>query len=287
MRSTAGLLRAVAVFVAAATIPNATAASPCGPGAGGGGAGRFENQLTAMARLRARAGRGQRDRARDRPSGTLGDGRRDRQHESAVRKRRRRRHPRCDRQCPTDREPYTQARAARRAAEFQGIVIHAVTHGGLPTGSADVHNPAAAGHEALVARVIQAAEDAFGHGLHVSLLVAGTMLFLATLISVLPGGTGSSARLRRESLAAWGASRWSVTATAPSAPDEQCGLSSPPPWTHSGSQVAAQSRSSPRIPRWIQGWAPAPGVGGVPVSASTVGRGLLDPKGRTEGGATC
>jgi MFS family permease len=68
---------------------------------------------------------------------------------------------------------------------FQALIIDAVTHGGVPASASSVHNPAAAGHEALVAKVIQAAEDAFGNGLHLSLLVAGAMLFTAAAVSLL------------------------------------------------------------------------------------------------------
>jgi EmrB/QacA subfamily drug resistance transporter len=68
---------------------------------------------------------------------------------------------------------------------FQAIVIEAVTHGTVPSSASSVHNPAAVGHEALVAKVIQAAVDAFGAGLHLSLLVAGAMLFSAAALSLL------------------------------------------------------------------------------------------------------
>jgi EmrB/QacA subfamily drug resistance transporter len=68
---------------------------------------------------------------------------------------------------------------------FQAIVIEAVTHGGVPGSAASVHNPAAAGHEALVEKVIQAAEGAFGKGLHISLLLAGAMLLSAAAVSLL------------------------------------------------------------------------------------------------------
>jgi EmrB/QacA subfamily drug resistance transporter len=70
---------------------------------------------------------------------------------------------------------------------FQAIVINAVTHGGVPSSSAAVNNPAAAGHEALVAQVIRAAEDAFASGLHLSLLIAGAILAAAALVSLLAG----------------------------------------------------------------------------------------------------
>jgi MFS family permease len=67
---------------------------------------------------------------------------------------------------------------------FQAIVINAVTHGGVPTSAASVNNPAAAGHEALVAQVIRAAEDAFNSGLHLSLLVAAAVLLAAATVSL-------------------------------------------------------------------------------------------------------
>jgi hypothetical protein len=72
---------------------------------------------------------------------------------------------------------------------FQGIVINAVTHGGLPTSPAGVNNPAAAGHQTLVAKVLQAAEDAFGSGLHLSLLIAGAMLLAAAVVSYALSGS--------------------------------------------------------------------------------------------------
>jgi EmrB/QacA subfamily drug resistance transporter len=70
-------------------------------------------------------------------------------------------------------------------ANFQAIVINAVTHGGLPTSPAGVHNPAAAGHQTLVAQVIKAAEDAFASGLHLSLLVAAVILLGTAAVSLL------------------------------------------------------------------------------------------------------
>jgi hypothetical protein len=64
-------------------------------------------------------------------------------------------------------------------------VIDAVTHGGVPSSPASVHNPAAAGHETLVAQVIRAAQEAFGSGLHLSLLVAAAILLAAAGVSLL------------------------------------------------------------------------------------------------------
>jgi EmrB/QacA subfamily drug resistance transporter len=68
---------------------------------------------------------------------------------------------------------------------FRAIVIDAVTHGGVPSSPASVHNPAAAGHQTLVAQVIRAAQDAFGSGLHLSLLVAAAILLAAAGVSLL------------------------------------------------------------------------------------------------------
>jgi MFS family permease len=68
--------------------------------------------------------------------------------------------------------------------DFRAIVIDAVTHGGLPQSPAAVSNPAA-GHQALVAQVIEAAQNAFSDGLHVSLVVAGAVLLAAALAAFL------------------------------------------------------------------------------------------------------
>jgi hypothetical protein len=68
---------------------------------------------------------------------------------------------------------------------FRAIVIDAVTHGGLPQSPAAVSNPAAAGHQALVVQVIEAAQNAFKDGLHVSLVVAGAVLLAAALAALL------------------------------------------------------------------------------------------------------
>ena len=80
---------------------------------------------------------------------------------------------------------------------FQGIVINAVTHGGLPASPAGVSNPAAAGHQTIVAKVLQAADDAFGSGLHLSLIIAGAMLLAAAVAGfVLTTGSPAAASAR-------------------------------------------------------------------------------------------
>jgi hypothetical protein len=88
---------------------------------------------------------------------------------------------------------------------FRAIVVDAVTHGGVPTSPSHVTNPAAKGHAALVAKVINAAEDAFGTGLHISLVVAAALLLASgavaaavtgrrrTLEATSPTGSGSRA----------------------------------------------------------------------------------------------
>jgi len=79
---------------------------------------------------------------------------------------------------------------------FQGIVINAVTHGGLPASPAGVSNPAATGHQTIVAKVLQAAEDAFGSGLHLSLIIAGAMLLAAAVAGFVLTGSPPPASAR-------------------------------------------------------------------------------------------
>ncbi|HZT15498.1 MAG TPA: MFS transporter [Gaiellaceae bacterium] len=76
---------------------------------------------------------------------------------------------------------------------FRGFVINAVTHGGVPNSPSKVTNPAARGHEALVAKVIDAAESAFGSGLHASMLVAAVMLLATGVVAALAVGRGRRA----------------------------------------------------------------------------------------------
>ena len=54
---------------------------------------------------------------------------------------------------------------------FRSLVLNAVTHGGLPANAqaAEASNPIAASHPGLLAKVLTAAQTAFGHGLHVAL----------------------------------------------------------------------------------------------------------------------
>jgi EmrB/QacA subfamily drug resistance transporter len=70
-------------------------------------------------------------------------------------------------------------------ANFRQIVITAVTHGGVPPASVAAQNPEAKGHEALVAKVLQAAENAAGQGVHVALLVAAAIVLAGAVVAAL------------------------------------------------------------------------------------------------------
>lgn len=69
---------------------------------------------------------------------------------------------------------------------FQSVVVNAVTHGGLPAdaAAAGAANPVAGAHPGLVTQVLAAAEDAFGRGLHVALLVAAGVLLAGAFVSL-------------------------------------------------------------------------------------------------------
>jgi EmrB/QacA subfamily drug resistance transporter len=75
-------------------------------------------------------------------------------------------------------------------ASFRGFIINAVTHGGVPASpqAAVKQNPAAAGNEAVVAKVIKAAENAFGTGLHACLLIAALILIAAGVVALVATG---------------------------------------------------------------------------------------------------
>jgi EmrB/QacA subfamily drug resistance transporter len=74
---------------------------------------------------------------------------------------------------------------------FHSLIINAVTHGGVPANAsqAAASNPLVAANLGLVARVLSAAETAFGHGLHVALVVAAGIL--------LAGGVTAAVTVRR------------------------------------------------------------------------------------------
>jgi EmrB/QacA subfamily drug resistance transporter len=75
-------------------------------------------------------------------------------------------------------------------ASFRSFIINAVTHGGVPSSpqAAVKQNPAAAGNEAVVAKVIKASENAFGTGLHACMLIAALILMAAGVIALVATG---------------------------------------------------------------------------------------------------
>ena len=91
-------------------------------------------------------------------------------------------------------------------AGFRGLVIHAVTHGGVPSNAAAVQNPAAQGHAQLVAKVLAAAQHAAGRGVHIALLVAAGIVLAAGLAAAFavrggppePAGEDADAPLSRQ-----------------------------------------------------------------------------------------
>jgi EmrB/QacA subfamily drug resistance transporter len=72
-------------------------------------------------------------------------------------------------------------------ASFQGLVIHAVTHGTAPKNSKQAAkiNPAAAAAPKLVAKVLHAAEQAFYSGLHTALLISAALLFAGAFVALI------------------------------------------------------------------------------------------------------
>jgi threonine dehydratase len=70
---------------------------------------------------------------------------------------------------------------------FQSVVLHAVTGGGLGSGGAATaaeHNKNAAIAK-IATKVVNAAYDAFGSGLHVALDISGILLLIGALVSVI------------------------------------------------------------------------------------------------------
>ena len=72
---------------------------------------------------------------------------------------------------------------------FRSLVISAVTHGGLPANAAGAAaaNPIAAANLGVVARVLSAAIQAFGRGLHTALTVTAVILLVGALVAALTG----------------------------------------------------------------------------------------------------
>ena len=76
---------------------------------------------------------------------------------------------------------------------FQGVIIHAVTGGGLPANasqaaaSSPVAAAAAASNPGLLDKVLAAATTAFGDGLHRALLIAAVILLVGAAVSLVAG----------------------------------------------------------------------------------------------------
>jgi hypothetical protein len=66
-------------------------------------------------------------------------------------------------------------------ASFQGLVLDAVEHGGLPTGAQT--SAAVDQYGSIVQKVINAAYDAFYSGLHVALLVSAVVVLCAAALA--------------------------------------------------------------------------------------------------------
>jgi hypothetical protein len=73
---------------------------------------------------------------------------------------------------------------------LQQLVLHAVTHGGLPANAAEavLANPVVAAeallHPGILGKVLAAATDSFSHALHVGLVVAALILFSGAVVSL-------------------------------------------------------------------------------------------------------
>jgi EmrB/QacA subfamily drug resistance transporter len=76
---------------------------------------------------------------------------------------------------------------------FQGVIIHAVTGGGLPANasqaaaSSPVAAAAAASNPGLLDKVLAAATTAFGDGLHRALVIAAVILLVGAAVSLVAG----------------------------------------------------------------------------------------------------
>jgi MFS family permease len=87
----------------------------------------------------------------------------------------------------------SRLRALGIPANFRSIVIRQVTHGGAEklhaaggaVGAGTGGTGGAGSHSGLVRQVVTAAYDAFGAGLHLALLIAGSMLLAAAVVALL------------------------------------------------------------------------------------------------------
>jgi EmrB/QacA subfamily drug resistance transporter len=73
--------------------------------------------------------------------------------------------------------------------DLQAVVVHAVTHGGLPANAqlAILTNPVVAAHPSVLGKILDAAETAFGHALRVGLTVAAAILLAGAVVSLAAG----------------------------------------------------------------------------------------------------
>ncbi len=74
--------------------------------------------------------------------------------------------------------------------DLQQLVVHAVTHGGLPANAAlaVLANPVVAAealtHPGILGKILDAAEASFGNALHAGLTVAGVILLVGAGVSL-------------------------------------------------------------------------------------------------------
>ncbi len=97
-------------------------------------------------------------------------------------------------------------------AKFQSIVLNAITHGGVPNQQA-AQSQAPSGTSAIVDRVISAAYQAFGDGLHVALTLSGSLLCAAAVLALValkrpPAGVPERGRPHEPGRMAYAHSRW-------------------------------------------------------------------------------
>ena len=91
---------------------------------------------------------------------------------------------------------------ARKLAElgvpktYRDVVTSIVTHGGVPPNP--LSNPAAKGHATIVEKVLAAAEDAAGNGLHLSLVLAAAILLFSAVVALFATGDEHVPPRRRE-----------------------------------------------------------------------------------------
>ena len=114
----------------------------------------------------------------------------DREHEQAARRRARGRDPRRGDQRRLVTELHSKLGGLGVPADLQELVVHAVTHGGLPANAAlaMLANPVVAAeallHPGMLGKILDAATASFGHGLHVGLVVAASILLAGAVVSL-------------------------------------------------------------------------------------------------------